>query len=124
LVGYQVSPLLWKKVRRGLSAGRVQTVAVRIIVDREREIRAFVPVEYWSLTARLEGPLPPAFDARLVEVGGKRLDPKGFRIENEEQAKAILQAVKNALWIVRDVETKERKRNPQPPFITSRLQQE
>src|SRR5690606_20194250 len=59
LVGYQVSPLLWKKVRRGLSAGRVQTVAVRIIVDREREIRAFVPVEYWSLTARLEGPLPP-----------------------------------------------------------------
>ncbi|MEW6267712.1 MAG: type I DNA topoisomerase [Thermodesulfobacteriota bacterium] len=124
LVGYQVSPLLWKKVRRGLSAGRVQSVAVRIIVEREREIRAFVPVEYWSITARLEGDQPPAFDARLVEVAGKRLDPKGFRVENEEQAKAILQAIKSALWIVRDVETKERKRNPQPPFITSRLQQE
>jgi DNA topoisomerase-1 len=122
LVGYQVSPLLWKKVRRGLSAGRVQSVAVRIIVEREREIRAFVPVEYWSSVAR--GDEPPAFDARLVEVGGKRLDPKGFRVENDAQAEAILTAVRTARWIVRDVETKERKRNPQPPFITSRLQQE
>jgi DNA topoisomerase-1 len=124
LVGYQVSPLLWKKVRRGLSAGRVQSVAVRIIVEREREIRAFVPVEYWSITARLEADQPPAFDARLVEVSGKRLDPKGFRVENEEQAQAILHAIRSAQWIVRDVETKERRRNPQPPFITSRLQQE
>jgi DNA topoisomerase-1 len=124
LVGYQVSPLLWKKVRRGLSAGRVQSVAVRIIVEREREIRAFVPVEYWSIIARLEGDQPPPFDARLVEVAGKRLDPKGFRVENEEQAKAVLQAVTTAPWIVGKVETKERKRNPQPPFITSRLQQE
>ncbi len=124
LVGYQVSPLLWKKVRRGLSAGRVQSVAVRIIVEREREIRAFVPVEYWSITARLEGDTPPAFDARLVEVAGKRLDPKGFRVENEEQAQAIVRAIRDAKWIVGNVETKERKRNPQPPFITSRLQQE
>jgi DNA topoisomerase-1 len=124
LVGYQVSPLLWKKVRRGLSAGRVQSVAVRIIVEREREIRAFVPVEYWSIVARVEGDEPPPFDARLVEVGGKRLDPKGFRVENDQQAQTILQAITSAKWIVRDVETKERKRNPQPPFITSRLQQE
>ncbi len=124
LVGYQVSPLLWKKVRRGLAAGRVQSVAVRIIVEREREIRAFVPVEYWSITARLEGDTPPAFDARLVEVAGKRLDPKGFRVENEEQAQAIVRAIRDAKWIVGNVETKERKRNPQPPFITSRLQQE
>ena len=124
LVGYQVSPLLWKKVRRGLSAGRVQSVAVRIIVEREREIRAFIPVEYWSIIAKLEGGQPPPFDARLVEVGGKRLDPKGFRVENEQQATAILDAIKAADWIVGKVETKERKRNPQPPFITSRLQQE
>jgi len=124
LVGYQVSPLLWKKVRRGLSAGRVQSVAVRIIVEREREIRAFIPVEYWSIIARLEGDQPPPFDARLVEVSGKRLDPKGFRVENEAQAQAVLAAVTTADWIVGKVETKERKRNPQPPFITSRLQQE
>ena len=124
LVGYQVSPLLWKKVRRGLSAGRVQSVAVRIVVDREREIRAFKPVEYWSIAAQLEGPEPPPFSARLVEVRGQRLDVKGFRVENEAQAKAIVDAARSALWIVKSVETKERRRNPQPPFITSRLQQE
>jgi len=124
LVGYQVSPLLWKKVRRGLSAGRVQSVAVRIVVEREREIRAFKPVEYWSVTAQLEAALPPAFAARLVEVRGQRLDPKGFRVENEEQATDIVEAARKALWIVKSVETRERRRNPQPPFITSRLQQE
>jgi len=124
LVGYQVSPLLWKKVRRGLSAGRVQSVAVRMIVEREREIRAFVPVEYWSVIAKVEGGTPPPFEARLVEVNGQRLDPKGFRVENEEQARAVLAAVEKAPWVVGSVETKERKRKPQPPFITSRLQQE
>jgi DNA topoisomerase-1 len=124
LVGYQVSPLLWKKVRRGLSAGRVQSVALRIVVEREREIRAFKAVEYWSLTARLAADLPPEFDARLVEIEGKRLDPKGFRVESEEQAQSILRAVSGAPWKVASVETKERRRNPQPPFITSRLQQE
>lgn len=124
LVGYQVSPLLWKKVRRGLSAGRVQSVAVRIIVEREREIRAFKAVEYWSVTAKVEGNEPPPFEARLVEVKGQRLDPKGFRVENEEQAKAVLDAVSKTDWVIGSVETKERKRKPQPPFITSRMQQE
>ena len=124
LVGYQVSPLLWKKVRRGLSAGRVQSVAVRVVVERERQIRAFVPVEYWSVRARLEGGTPPPFEARLVEVNGQRLDPKGFRVENAEQAEAITRAAEKAKWVVAKVETKERRRNPQPPFITSRLQQE
>ncbi len=124
LVGYQVSPLLWKKVRRGLSAGRVQSVAVRIIVEREREIRAFKAVEYWSVTAKVEGKTPPPFETRLVEVKGQRLDPKGFRVENEEQANEVLAAVEKAEWVVGSVETKERKRRPQPPFITSRMQQE
>jgi DNA topoisomerase I len=124
LVGYQVSPLLWKKVRRGLSAGRVQSVAVRVVVERERQIRAFVAVEYWSVRARLEGANPPPFEARLVEVNGQRLDPKGFRVENEQQASAITEAARAARWVVAKVETKERRRNPQPPFITSRLQQE
>src|SRR5262249_56973725 len=71
LVGYQISPLLWDKVRRGISAGRVQTVALRLIVEREREVQAFVPQEYWSIIAKLEGHLPPQFDARLVKVKGK-----------------------------------------------------
>jgi DNA topoisomerase-1 len=124
LVGYQVSPLLWKKVRRGLSAGRVQSVAVRVVVERERAIRAFVPVEYWSIRARLQAGGPPPFEARLVEVGGQRLDPKAFRVENEEQALAITRAAEQGRWVVAKVETKERRRNPQPPFITSRLQQE
>src|SRR5207247_5137505 len=78
LVGYQISPLLWKKVRRGLSAGRVQSVAVRIICEREREIQAFVPTEYWSITARLEGDTPPPFSARLFRIGTERLDPEKF----------------------------------------------
>jgi DNA topoisomerase-1 len=124
LVGYQVSPLLWKKVRRGLSAGRVQSVALRLVVEREREIRAFKAVEYWTIGARLEAASPPVFDARLVEIDGKRLDPKSFRLESEEQATAAVAAVREAEWVVKSVETKERRRNPQPPFITSRLQQE
>src|SRR6266436_1077502 len=83
LVGYQISPLLWKKVRRGLSAGRVQSVAVRIICERERDIQAFEPKEYWSITARLEGQNPPPFNARLFRIGDDRVDPEKFRIENE-----------------------------------------
>src|SRR5205814_8332271 len=86
LVGYQLSPLLWKKVRRGLSAGRVQSVAVRIICEREREIRAFVKEEYWTIAAELEGKLPPQFTANLHELAGKRLDHKTFRLENTEAA--------------------------------------
>ena len=124
LVGYQISPLLWKKVRRGLSAGRVQSVAVRVITEREREIQAFVPEEYWSIIANLEGKTPPAFEARLAKVGDKRLDNKTFRIANEAEAKEILAHLDGAQWTVAKVEKRERRRNPAPPFITSRLQQE
>ena len=124
LVGYQISPLLWKKVRRGLSAGRVQSVAVRIICEREREIQAFQPKEYWSITARLEGQQPPPFAARLFRVGDDRLDPEKFRIENEGTASALVQRLRQATWTVVRIERKERRRFPTPPFITSRLQQE
>jgi DNA topoisomerase-1 len=124
LVGYQISPLLWKKVRRGLSAGRVQSVAVRVITEREREIQAFVPEEYWSIIANLEGKIPPAFAARLAKVGDKRVDNKTFRIANEAEAKEILAHLEGAEWTVAKVEKRDRRRNPAPPFITSRLQQE
>ena len=96
LVGYQVSPLLWKKVRRGLSAGRVQSVAVRIIIEREREIRAFVKEEYWTIAAELEGTLPPPFTANLLELAGKRLDHKAFRLENAEAAHGVVQHLDGA----------------------------
>jgi DNA topoisomerase-1 len=85
LVGYQISPLLWDKVRRGISAGRVQTVALRLIVEREREVQAFKPEEYWSITARLEGHQPPPFDARLAKIKGKTAE-----VTNQEQADHIL----------------------------------
>jgi DNA topoisomerase-1 len=124
LVGYQISPLLWKKVRRGLSAGRVQSVAVRILTEREREIQTFVPEEYWSIIAALEGKLPPQFEARLAKVGDKRIDNKTFRIGNEAEAKDILEHLEGATWTVAKVEKRDRRRNPAPPFITSRLQQE
>ncbi|MFN8624729.1 MAG: type I DNA topoisomerase [Candidatus Binatia bacterium] len=124
LVGYQISPLLWKKVRRGLSAGRVQSVAVRIICEREREIQAFVPKEYWSIGARLEGQTPPPFAARLVRIGAARLDPEKFRVENAEAAQTLVERLRAATWTVSRVERKERRRYPTPPFITSRLQQE
>ncbi|MCS6926579.1 MAG: type I DNA topoisomerase [Candidatus Binatia bacterium] len=124
LVGYQLSPLLWKKVRRGLSAGRVQSVAVRILTEREREIQAFVPEEYWSIIATLEGQIPPPFEARLVKVQERRIDNKTVRIANETEAKEILAHVEGAAWLVTKVEKRERRRTPPPPFITSRLQQE
>jgi DNA topoisomerase-1 len=124
LVGYQISPLLWKKVRRGLSAGRVQSVAVRIICERERDIQAFTPVEYWSITARLQGRNPPPFPARLLRIGADKLDPAKFRIENGAAAEALVARLRRATWVVARVERKERRRFPTPPFITSRLQQE
>jgi len=124
LVGYQISPLLWKKVRRGLSAGRVQSVAVRIICERERAIQAFVPVEYWSITARLEGDTPPPFAARLFRIGEDKLDPEKFRVENEATAQGLVERLRTAEWRVARVERRERRRFPTPPFITSRLQQE
>src|SRR5215510_3529606 len=119
LVGYQISPLLWDKVRRGISAGRVQTVALRLIVEREREIQAFVPQEYWSIIAKLEGHLPPQFDARLVKVKGKTAE-----VKNQQEAEHVLNSVKTSDFIVESVVTKEKKRNPVPPFTTSKLQQD
>ncbi|MGZ3689770.1 MAG: DNA topoisomerase, partial [Bdellovibrionota bacterium] len=119
LVGYQVSPLLWDKVRRGLSAGRVQTVALRLIVDRDREIKAFEKKEYWTLDAHLAGPKPPAFDARFLGKGEEKLE-----IPNGEEAEKIRLALEKADWLVRSVEKKERRRNPAPPFTTSKLQQD
>ncbi len=124
LVGYQLSPLLWNKVRRGLSAGRVQSVAVRLVCEREKEIRAFESQEYWSLTALLDGRLPPSFRARLVEWQGQKIDNKKFRLENESTVQQILQSLEGAAWIVGTVEKKERRRYPTPAFVTSKLQQE
>ncbi len=124
LVGYRLSPLLWKKVRRGLSAGRVQSVAVRIIVEREREIRAFTAEEYWTVEARLEAVAPPPFVARLAEVDGVRLDHKQLRLDTKARVDEVLAGLGDTAWTVTKVERKERRRHPTPPFITSRLQQE
>ena len=124
LVGYQLSPLLWKKVRRGLSAGRVQSVAVRLVCERERAIRAFESVEYWSLTALLEGRLPPSFKARLVQWQGQKVDNKTFRLENETHVHDVVKSLDGASWVIGEVEKKERRRYPTPPFVTSKLQQE
>ena len=119
LVGYQVSPLLWDKVRRGLSAGRVQTVALRLIVDREREIKAFEKKEYWTIDAHLAANKPPAFDARFLGKGEEKLE-----IPNGEEAEKIRLALEKADWAVRSVDRKERRRNATPPFTTSKLQQD
>jgi DNA topoisomerase I len=124
LVGYKISPLLWNKVRRGLSAGRVQSVAVRLVCEREREIRAFEPQEYWSLTAQLEGRLPPAFRARLTQWRSQKIDNKNYRIESDAAVQEIIQTLDGAAWVIGDVEKKERRRFPAPPFVTSKLQQE
>jgi DNA topoisomerase-1 len=124
LVGYQISPLLWNKVRRGLSAGRVQSVAVRLVCEREKEIRAFESQEYWSLTALLEGHLPPAFKARLAQWQRQKIDNKKFRLENEPAVQEIISSLDGASWVIGEVEKKERRRYPTPPFVTSKLQQE
>ena len=118
IVGYKVSPLLWNKVRRGLSAGRVQTVALRLIVERELEIRAFVPVEYWTIHAMLDAGTPPVFEAKLHKFKGEDLE-----VANQAAADAVLAAVEKAKWEVASVTQKEKRRNPPPPFTTSKLQQ-
>jgi len=125
LVGYEVSDLLWKKIWRGLSAGRVQTVALRIIVEREREIEAFVPVEYWTMDADLEGSAPPVFTARLFSFDGQKLKFDGTdpRLASEGEAERVRDNVSGSPWKVTRVETSERRKNPPPPFITSQLQQ-
>ena len=118
IVGYKVSPLLWDKVRRGLSAGRVQTVALRLIVEREQQIRAFIPQEYWSIHAMLDSGEPPLFEAKLSKFKGEDI-----AINNQEGADAVLAAVNRAKWQVVSVTQKEKRRNPPPPFTTSKLQQ-
>ncbi|MEK6854410.1 MAG: DNA topoisomerase, partial [Nanoarchaeota archaeon] len=128
LVGYQISPLLWKKVRYGLSAGRVQSVAVRLICERERAIKAFVPEEYWSVTAEVRSQKPVVSEANPSEVSFKaklaKKEDKKLEIKNKEEADRILNDLKGADYVVSNVEKKERKRNPLPPFITSKLQQD
>ncbi len=133
LVGYRISPLLWEKVRRGLSAGRVQSVSVRLIVEREEAIRAFVAVEYWSLTALLEAPDQGSFEAKLIEVDGNKIDLKKLRagdqeafcLRSEEETRAIVDRLKGASdWLVRSVDKTRKQRKAAAPFITSTLQQE
>ena len=119
LVGYQISPILWKKVRRGLSAGRVQSVAVRLVVEREAEIAAFNPVEYWTLEADLKAALPPQFRAKLIKLDGEKAD-----LSSGEIAKPLVDELRAQPFIVAKVDKKERRRNAPPPFITSKLQQE
>jgi len=118
IVGYKISPLLWDKVRRGLSAGRVQTVALRLIVEREQLIRAFVPQEYWTIHAMLDAGEPPIFEAKLSKYKGEDIE-----VANQEAADKIVAAVSKAKWQVTSVAQKEKKRNPPPPFTTSKLQQ-
>jgi DNA topoisomerase-1 len=119
LVGYQISPLLWRKVKRGLSAGRVQSVAVRLICDREAQIRAFTPVEYWTIHAQLEGRNPPPFSVKLAQIEGKKAE-----LHTESEALAWKKRLEGETFRVTKVEKKHRKRNPPPPFVTSTLQQE
>jgi DNA topoisomerase-1 len=118
LVGYKISPLLWDKVRRGLSAGRVQSVALKLICDREQEISKFVPEEYWQLFASLGAHQPPDFEAKLI----KKRD-EAIKIGNEQQSNDVLRDLEGATYVVSSVATKERKRNAAAPFITSKLQQ-
>lgn len=120
IVGYQLSPLLWRKIRKGLSAGRVQSVATKIVADRDREIEDFVPVEYWTLSAKLrEGSKGQLFEAEAVKYKGKKLE-----LHNEQEARAAEEALSKADYVVSDAVKKERKRHPVPPFTTSSMQQE
>ncbi|HXI61863.1 MAG TPA: type I DNA topoisomerase [Pyrinomonadaceae bacterium] len=133
LVGYKVSPLLCRTIGGRLSAGRVQSVALRMVVEREREIEAFKKTEYWTIAANVAGQQPPAFDARLQKVGEQTVKTSGFDqdlkkteilIGKDELANEIVAEAKQQTFVVDEVTTKERKRNPVPPFITSKLQQE
>ena len=120
IVGYKISPLLWKKVRKGLSAGRVQSVAVKLIVDRENEIEKFVPEEYWNIIVQLlDKNTNKSFEAKLVGKNDQKIE-----IHTKEEVDEILKNIKNAKYIVKDVKKGERKRNPAPPFTTSTMQQE
>jgi DNA topoisomerase-1 len=118
LVGYKISPLLWDKVRRGLSAGRVQTVALRLMVEREREIRAFVPKEYWTIHALLAAGEPPSFEAKLIKHRDKE-----WEVPNQAEAERTVAELEGAIWRVASVTQKEKRRFASPPFTTSKLQQ-
>ncbi|EFU40133.1 DNA topoisomerase I [Paenibacillus vortex V453] len=118
LVGYKISPILWKKVKKGLSAGRVQSVAVKIILDRENEISAFVPEEYWTITAKL-AVNGSAFEAKFTQLNGAKKE-----LTNEQEVNEILEAIRDASFQVGEVKERERQRHPSPPFTTSSLQQE
>ncbi|HLM25131.1 MAG TPA: type I DNA topoisomerase, partial [Pyrinomonadaceae bacterium] len=133
LVGYKVSPLLCRTIGGRLSAGRVQSVALRMVVEREREIEQFVKTEYWTIAANLSSKLPPAFDSRLFKIGDQTVKTSGFDqelkknevlIDDDAKAGEIVAEAEKQSFVVNDVTTKERKRNPVPPFITSKLQQE
>ena len=120
IVGYKISPVLWKKVRRGLSAGRVQSVAVKLIVDREEEIEKFIPEEYWNISAiLLDEKSKKNFVAKFYGKDGKKL-----AIHSKEEVDSILKDIENGKYIVTDVKKGEKKRNPAPPFTTSTMQQE
>ena len=119
LVGYLISPLLWEKVRRGLSAGRVQTVAVRLLCEREKEIQAFVSQEYWTIDAFLEGSNPPSFKASLFKIDSKKPD-----LKDQEETHAVLRDLSALSFSVKEIERKERRKFPPAPYITSQLQQE
>lgn len=119
LVGYQISPLLWEKVRRGLSAGRVQSVVVRMVCEREAEVAAFTAEEYWSVLAKLEGSKAPAFEAKLISINEEKIS-----IGNEGVAKKVVTALHREKFLLQTITQKERKRHPTPPFTTSKLQQE
>lgn len=118
LVGYKISPLLWKKVKKGLSAGRVQSVSVKLIIDRENEISAFIPEEYWTITARLNMG-KSSFDAKFYSINGEKRE-----LTSEAEVNEILQAIKGNSFVVSEVKERERLRHPSPPFTTSSLQQE
>ena len=121
IVGYEISPFLWKKIRKGLSAGRVQSVAVRLVVDREEEIRSFVPEEYWTLEAMLakEHSKTKPFLAKFYGTNGKKLD-----IHNQQEADDLLEQIKTQEFKIAAIKKGTRQKSPAPPFITSTLQQD
>jgi len=119
LVGYLISPLLWKKIGRGLSAGRVQSIAMRLICEREKEIRDFIPEEFWTIAAELEASQPPSFKANLVKI-----DEKKTKIKDGKSADKIVSELRKTPFILEKVDVKEKKKNPAPPYITSTLQQD
>jgi len=119
LVGYLISPLLWKKIGKGLSAGRVQSIALRLVCEREKEIRNFMAEEYWTITAHLEASVPPSFKANLARIDGKKV-----KMSDEARANEVVAELRTAAFVLEDIKVKQKKRQPGPPYITSTLQQD